>query len=321
MNVRILPLVVAIAACQRAPALPPVPQASTADTASAIEAVSLLGQPLTRPVLPEATRIRYEEALAEARTRHYADPGDVDGIIWLGRRTAYLGRFRDAIEIYTRGIQRHPNDARLYRHRGHRYITIRQFDRAIDDFERAAALIAGRPDEIEPDGLPNARNIPTSTLQSNIWYHLGLAHYLKGDFERALGAYRECLAVSKNPDMLVATSHWLYMTLRRLGRTAEAAEILTPIRADLDVIENGAYHRLLLMYKGEVPVDSLLPAVSGAALDDVTTAYGVGNWYLYNGDTARAEEIFRRIVATGNWAPFGAIAAEAELARRTRPSS
>jgi tetratricopeptide (TPR) repeat protein len=295
--------------------LPPVPPASTVDTASAIEAVSLLGQPLTRPVLPEETRRRYEEALAEARTRHYADPGDVDGIIWLGRRTAYLGRFREAIEIYTRGLQRHADDARLYRHRGHRSITIRQFDRALADFERAAALVAGRPDEIEPDGLPNARNIPTSTLQSNVWYHLGLAHYLRGDFERALGAYRKCMDVSKNPDMLVATSHWLYMTLRRLGRASEAADVLEPIRADLDVIENGAYHRLLLMYKGEIPVDSLLPTVSGAALDDVTTAYGVGNWYLYNGDAARAEEIFRRIVATGNWAAFGAIAAEAELAR------
>jgi hypothetical protein len=116
--------------------------------------------------------------------------------------------------------------------------------------------------------------------------------------------------------MLVATSHWLYMTLRRLGRDTEAARALEPIRSDLDVIENGAYHRLLLMYKGELPVDSLLSATPSAALDDVTTAYGVGNWYLYNGDAARAEEIFQRIVAAGNWAAFGAIAAEAELATR-----
>ena len=277
--------------------------------------MSLLGQPLSRPTLPEDTRRRYEEALAEARQRSYADPGDADALIWLGRRTAYLGRFRDAIELYTRGIQRHPRDPRLYRHRGHRYITIRDLDRAIADLDRAASLVGGREDEIEPDGIPNARNIPTSTLQSNIWYHLGLAHYLKGDFERALRAYRSCIGVSKNPDMLVATSHWLYMTLRRLGRDAEAARVLDPIRADLDVIENRAYHRLLLMYKGDLPVDSLLPATSSAALDDVTTAYGVGNWFLYNGDADRAKAIFERIVASGNWAAFGAIAAEAELAR------
>jgi tetratricopeptide (TPR) repeat protein len=319
MTLRILTLLlVLVTACRSGPVLPPLPEANAAERGIDIEAMSLLGQPLARPVLPEETRRRYEEALAEARQRNYADPGDADALIWLGRRTAYLGRYRDAIDIYTRGMQRHSGDARLYRHRGHRYITIRELDRAIADLERAAALTAGREDEIEPDGLPNARNTPTSTLQSNIWYHLGLAYYLQGDFERALRAYRACMKVSKNPDMLVATSHWLYMTLRRLGRDGEAARVLEPIRADLDVIENGAYHRLLLMYKGELPVDSLLSASSSAALDDVTTAYGVGNWYLYNGDATRANEIFRRIVATGNWAAFGAIAAEAELARSVR---
>src|SRR5688500_13981092 len=318
MSHRIATVALVLSACPSGPALPPTPRTDTAQPAIEIEAMSLLGQPLARPVLAEETRRRYEEALAEARQRNYADPGDADAIIWLGRRTAYLGRYRDAIEIYTRGIQRHPGEARLYRHRGHRYITIRELDRAIADLERAAALTRGDDDEIEPDGLPNARNTPTSTLQSNIWYHLGLAYYLKGDFEQALRAYRACMDVSKNPDMLVATSHWLYMTLRRLGRDAEAARVLEPIRPDLDVIENGAYHRLLLMYKGDQPVDSLLVTSSSAALDDVTTAYGVGNWYLYNGNRARAEQIFERIVAAGNWAAFGAIAAEAELSRSVR---
>jgi tetratricopeptide (TPR) repeat protein len=313
---RIAILAIALAACQSAPALPPLPQTQAAETASEIEAVSLLGQPLARPALAEETKRRYEEALAEARQRNYASPGDADAMIWLGRRTAYLGRYREAIEVYTQGIQRHPGDARFRRHRGHRYITVRELDRAIADLERAAALVVGRDDEIEPDGLPNARNTPTSTLQSNIWYHLGLAHYLKGDFEQALRAYRACMDVSKNPDMLVATSHWLYMTLRRLGRDVDAKRVLEPIRADLDVIENGAYHRLLLMYKGELPLDSLLSTSSSAALEDVTAAYGVGNWYLYNGDPARAREIFQKVVATGNWPAFGAIAAEAELARR-----
>lgn len=310
---RLAAAVLLLVSCRSDPAPSPAPSGN-------IEARSLLGQPLPRPVLPEETRRRYEEALAEARQRSHADPGDADALIWFGRRTAYLGRFRDAIDIYTRGIQTHPRDARFYRHRGHRYITIRDFDRAIADLERAASLTAGHADEIEPDGIPNARNTPTSTLQSNIWYHLALAHYLKGDFARALTAYRSSMAVSKNPDMLVATSHWLYMTLRRLGRDAEAAQVLEPIRADLDVIENTAYHRLLLMYKGELPVDSLLSASASAALDDVTTAYGVGNWYLYTGERARAEQIFERIVATGSWAAFGAIAAEAELQRSSRSS-
>jgi dipeptidyl aminopeptidase/acylaminoacyl peptidase/tetratricopeptide (TPR) repeat protein len=283
-----------------------------------VEATSLLGEALSRPVLPAATLARMNAQLAEARRAFTRTPSDADSIIWLGRRTAYPGRFREAIAIYTEGIARHPDDARLYRHRGHRFLTTRQLDRAVADLERAYALTRGTPDEVEPDGQPNARNIPTSTLQGNIRYHLALAYYLKGDFARALPLYREDVAASAgNPDMLVASSHWLYMTLRRLGRTSEAARVLEPIRPDLDVIENGTYHRLLLLYKGALRVEELLGSVGpDGALDDITTAYGVANWHLYSGRRAEAEQLFRRILtAQGQWGSFGYLAAEAELAR------
>jgi len=278
------------------------------------EAISLLGEELRAPVLPEERRIELERQLDEARAAYERDPTDADAIIWLGRRTAYLGRYREAIAIFTEGIAKHPGDARMYRHRGHRLITVRAFDAAIADLERAAALVRGKPDEIEPDGMPNAYGLPTSTLQSNIWYHLGLAYYLTGEFEQALEAFRACMEVATNPDMHVAAADWLYMTLRRLGRDAEAAAVLEPITADMQILENHAYHRLLLMYKGELPPDSLL-ADDGDSLQMATQGYGVGNWYLYNGDPERAREIFERVVSLGNWPAFGHIAAEAELAR------
>ncbi|HWP36283.1 MAG TPA: tetratricopeptide repeat protein [Gemmatimonadales bacterium] len=283
-----------------------------------VEAISLLGDTLRAPPLSDSVRQAREAELADARAVLEREPNSADALIWVGRRLAYLGRYRDAVAVFSDGIERFANDARFYRHRGHRYITLRQFDRAIHDFERAADLVAGTPDEVEPDGQPNARGIPTSTLQFNIWYHLGLAYYLKGDFENALRSYRQCLAVSNNPDAVVATSHWLYMTLRRLGRSAEAAQLLEPIAPDMDIIENDAYHRLLLMYKGIFPPDSLYrPTGSGeVSLQDVTTAYGVGNWHLYNEHPAEADLVFRAIVAGRNqWAAFGYIAAEAELAR------
>src|SRR6185295_14267649 len=165
------------------------------------------------------------------------------------------------------------------------------------DLEQASKLINGKPDEIEPDGLPNARNIPTSTLQSNIWYHLGLAHYLKGDFERALNAYREAEKVSKNPDMLVATTHWLYMTLRRLGRKAEAAKVVEGIPNDLDLIENEDYYKLIKLYQGKLkPGDLWKHDDQGRdTLSSATVGYGVGNWFLYNGQRAEAEKVFRQI--------------------------
>jgi dipeptidyl aminopeptidase/acylaminoacyl peptidase/tetratricopeptide (TPR) repeat protein len=283
-----------------------------------VEATSLTGQPLYRPVPSGAVRERMESQLAVARQAYEHTPRNADSLIWFGRRTAYLGRFNDAIAIYTTGIAEHPDDARMYRHRGHRYLSTRQLELAVADFERAYALTKGKPDEVEPDGQPNARNIPTSTLQGNIRYHLGLAYYLKGDFEKALPLYREDIAASKgNPDMLVATSHWMYMALRRLNRNDEAAKVLEPISASMDIIENGAYHRLLLLYKGELKESDLLSNFgTDGNLEDITTAYGVGNWHLYNGRRAEADAIFARIVAAkSQWASFGYLTAEAERAR------
>jgi tetratricopeptide (TPR) repeat protein len=288
------------------------------DAARRPEAVSLLGEPLYPPELAPATLARLEADLAVARAAYDRDPVDADAIIWLGRRLAYPGRYREAIAMFTRGIGLHPGDARFYRHRGHRWITVREFERAIADLERAAELVAGRPDEVEPDGMPNPAGIPTSTLQSNIWYHLALAHYLRHDFERALPAWRRALEVSTNDDMYVATADWLYMTLRRLGRDTEAAAVLEPIHADMRILENHAYHLRLLMYRGELDPDSLLAVETDDPVQLATFGYGVGNWYLYSGDTARAHHVFRRILAAPNWAAFGYIAAEAELYRADR---
>ena len=297
-----------------APSSDDVADTGAAADSTPVEATSLLGEPLHRPILAAENRERLETNLATARAAYERTPTDADSIIWLGRRLAYLGRYREAIATFGEGIRAHPDDARLYRHRGHRWITVRQLDSAVADLSRAAELTRGQPDAVEPDGAPNRFGIPTSTLQSNIWYHLGLAHYLRGDFERALEAYRECMRVSTNDDMHVATADWLYMTLRRLGRDAEAAQVLAPIHADMRILENDAYHRRLLMYRGELSADSLL-ADEADALQMATQGYGVGNWYLYEGDTTRAREVFERVLSYGNWAAFGHIAAEAELAR------
>jgi dipeptidyl-peptidase-4 len=273
------------------------------------EATSFLGEPLYSPAPSASAVAKYEEA----KKIWVASPTDVDAIIWYGRRTAYLGRYRDAIRIYSNGIELHPEDARLYRHRGHRFISTRQLEKAIADFEYAAALTEDTDDEVEPDGLPNALGIPVSTLHSNIWYHLGLAYYLSGDYERALQAYAERAASAANNDMLVSTAHWRYMTLRRLGRDEEARAVLESITADMEIIENQAYHQLCLFYKGELEEGDLQG--DGSSPANAAIAYGVANWHLANGDTERGTELLEEIVAQDGWAAFGSIAAEADLAR------
>jgi tetratricopeptide (TPR) repeat protein len=255
-----------------------------------------------------------EARLADAVAAWDEDRNDADALIWFGRRTAYLGRYREAIAIFTDGIARHPGDARMRRHRGHRYLTVREIDRAIADFEAAARLMAGQPDAIEPDGLPNARDVPTGTLHSNVWYHLALARYLKGDFDGAALAWTRARDAVANADNLVAASHWLYLSLRRAGKAADAARVLVPITAGLDVIENGEYHQLLLMYKGERTAQSLL-ATADEGSGGSATRYGVGAWHFVEGRTDEAIELWQSILGGPDWPSFGHLAAEAEAAR------
>ncbi|MFP5248079.1 MAG: hypothetical protein ACLGH0_15405, partial [Thermoanaerobaculia bacterium] len=121
----------------------------------------------SKPVMSPEIQAQREQELATARANYEKNPNDADAIIWLGRRTAYLGNYDEAIAVFTEGIRKHPTDARMLRHRGHRWITLRRFDKAVADLTTAAELIRGKEDEIEPDGLPNARNLPLTTLQSN----------------------------------------------------------------------------------------------------------------------------------------------------------
>ena len=292
------------------------PEKVVAFAAAMPETKGLDGRSFFAPELAGDAKKRLEDNLTAATADFVKNPDDVRNIVWMGRRLAYLSRYREAIEVFSRGVAKFPSDARPLRHRAHRYITTRQFDQAIVDFEKAAKLMAGKPNEGEPDGAPGRRPTPSATLKFNIYYHLGLAYYLKGDFAKALTAYRECMKYSTdNDDSLVATSDWLYMTLRRLGQKAEAEKVLEPIKEGMNVLDNAAYYQRLLMYKGLRKPEDVLGNDEQDPLQVATQGYGVGNFYLVNGDTERAKAIFRRVVAGSQWAAFGFIAAEADLAR------
>ena len=277
------------------------------------QAMSLSGEPLYSPA-PAGDVL---DRLATARADYEADPDDADNIIWYGRRTAYAGDYRGAIAIFSEGIDKFPGDARFYRHRGHRYISIREFDRAIADLEKAAELIEGTENETEPDGLPNALNIPVSSLHGNIWYHLGLAYYLNQDWDNAYRAYRNGFDAGRNDDNRVSTSHWLYMIACRKGDEAAAATVLENISADMDVIENMSYHSLDLFYKGEITLDELLGGDDGSSAGDAIL-YGAANWHYCNGQPAKADDMLKRMLESSGWASFGYIAAEADLAARPK---
>ena len=276
------------------------------------EATSLDGKPLYRdPLITAEQRPELEANLKKAEADYASDPKKAENIIWLGRRLGYLHRYHEAIDAFTKGVELYPEDARFYRFRGHRYISVRDFDKAVSDLTRGAELIRGKPDEVEPSGVGGE----PSTLHFNVWYHLGLAHYLRGEFGKAVEAYLECMKASEDEESKVATSDWLYMAYRRDGKTAEAAKVLEPIREGMPIKENTAYYQRLLMYKGLVKPEAVLNPEEAEPLQVATQGYGVANWYLYNGDLDHAREVLQKVVAVGYWPAFGHIAAEVELQR------
>ncbi len=281
------------------------------------EAVSLLGHPLFAPALEAEVLVKREADRAAAARAAVLQQDSEQALIWLGRRTAYLGRFQESVAIYTEGLVRFQNSARLLRHRGHRWITLREFERAVTDFEAAKAAIDGTADEIEPDGIPNPSGIPTSTLHSNIHYHLALAHYLHGDFAAAAHAHADGAHLNTTPERMVSAGYWHALALLRAGRRSDATTVLAPITADFKVEENGAYHQLCLALQGHSDPEALWAAVrtQDSGNDKPTIGYGVAVMRLLRGDSAGATALLTEVVQSGPWAAFGAIAAEADLAR------
>ncbi len=128
-----------------------------------VEAISLLGDTLRTLPLTPAVRTRYEQQLAEARRAYDHTPTNVDSIIWYARRLGYLGRLRESSRLLARcgALSERSMDLPASRDR---YISVREFDNATRDLERAAQLVVGKPDIVEQDGQPNAANQPIGTL-------------------------------------------------------------------------------------------------------------------------------------------------------------
>ncbi|HET9026699.1 MAG TPA: tetratricopeptide repeat protein [Trueperaceae bacterium] len=256
---------------------------------------------------------------------------------------SYQDRHPDAVRVLSDGIARHPDSGLLYRHRGHFKVSIRDFAGAVDDFRTSVALLAGQPDEIEyyqaelmPEverlmlgqesellaettainaaNLERLRDVYKGTLQSSAWYHYGLAHYLRGEYDEAADKYRKTLELCVDDDMTVATTDWLYMSLRRAGRHDEAAELLAATDLAMHINEP-SYYRRMEMYKGVTSPETVLSPTDGDKKTLATQGYGVGNWYYYNGRHDEARAVFERILAVGHRAAFGTIAAEVDLAR------
>ena len=230
--------------------------------------------------------------IARAESALAADPRNVERIIQLGIAQSGARQFREAIQTFTRGLAIDPNNAMLYRWRGHRYLSVRDFDRAMRDLTRGAQL--------------------DSTIYG-IWYHLGIVRYARGDFTGAADAFRRAQPRAPDAGELAGSTDWLWMSLSRAGKKNEAQAMLD--RRPDSLPTSVAYARRLQLYRGSIGPDEVITAADTADVAVATLSYGVGNWYLTRGDTARARTWFERSVASGGWPGFGFIVSEIELRR------
>ena len=278
------------------------------------EAISFLGKTFFRPEDDNTTFLHKDSLLQEAKTIYQTDTTDLNSIIWYGRRLASMYRFRDAITIFSAGISIHPDAPELYRHRGQMYIITRHPDPAIADFKKAATLSMDRMIETEPDAIPNKLDLPLTNLRFNIYYLLGQAWYLKGDYEKAVEAFSSSDPYAINPDLKVAETYWLYLSFQRMGETVSAVSLLGMVDPNEEIIQNEAYLKTLLMYKSSLEAVNLTGSIADSTAD-LIELYGITNWYIWKNKPAEASIIRYKILSSTDWTNIGYIAAEADSSR------
>jgi hypothetical protein len=110
--------------------------------------------------------------------------------------------------------------------------------------------------------------------------------------------------------------YWHYLSLRRLGRDADAKAVLADYHPRMQIRDNDAYFAIVRAFAGDVPAEVFAPAADATHSTNLAMAYGLGAFRLINGQRDEAFTMFSKLAANPAWPSFAVIAAEAELARQ-----
>lgn len=267
---------------------------------------------------------------------------DVHRYVLAAKLRSYLGELDAAIAVLSEGLERYPQAPQLLRHRGEFLLTQLRLEEALLDFAKAETLLAGMDDEIDfyrAQLLPELERLllgkpaellaaPTpvneatlarwkhaykGTLKTSNAYHDALASYLLGDMARAAHRFRETLRHVAADDMRSASLNWLYLSLRRQGDHAAAAELIASVPAGLEAVER-SYADLLDLYAGRTPVAAMEEAVRDLPpRRAVTRAYGLAAWLRLEGQEQRGVAWLRKVIEVGDRQAFGHLAAMVDL--------
>ena len=232
--------------------------------------------------------------IARAQAALDVDAKNPQKFIALAVAQSGFRQFREAIATLTRGLEVAPNDVMLLRWRGHRYISVREFAKSRADLTRGFAL---------------------DSTNYGILYHFGVLRFVEGDFAGAAEMFTRSQPRAPDGGERAGSTDWLWMSLSRAGRAAEAAAMLARRPDSLPTPPNYAYVTRLKLYRGELTPETMFSPADTADVQVATLNFGLGNWYMVKGDTVKAKAAFDRSIASKGWPGFGFIVSEAELKR------
>ena len=236
-----------------------------------LPAAALLGQGVA-PELAQGSGLLSNPLLAEKDDGRIAKadealkkaPNDPELLLAAGRARDARMQFAGSIPLYSKAIALAPGDARLFRMRGHRYISLRRFKEAGADLEKA-------------------RSLAPSSFEAA--YYLGLALYFSGAYNEAANEFARCVNMAGKPDehartlpkgmpscaslhqnleFLVGMADWHYRSLRRAGRADEARDVLKGIPNNQQIRDSVSSYRALLFYKGVLKEADALAGLEGS---------------------------------------------------------
>lgn len=274
------------------------------------EAISFSGKPLY-PLKADIAVVKRSDSLLSI-VKSKAELSE-DDYVEIGRLLLMQNRYRDAMANWSEGISKYPESFKLYRNRGHRHINLRELDAAMEDLGKARDLMVGQPDAMEY----GADGKPTATTQHQVWYHIGIYHYLKGDYASCAEAFEKAVAATKEPNNIAGASDWLYNAYQRKGDKEKADQVLAPFTLEYPIEDkNYPYFRRLLLFKKLITPEEIIdPAMepSKMTVQDMTKLYGLANFYAYNGDPDKANELYKKVLLTDQWLGFAFAGAELDV--------
>jgi tetratricopeptide (TPR) repeat protein len=257
---------------------------------------------LAAPALAEGTALQlkrdHEQALAAFDRAIAADPSGADAYLLKCQSLAGLRRHEEAVAACTESLRLRPDQPDALRDRGHYQLNLGRVEPGLADLQKAESL---------------------TTRDRGVYYHLGLAYYLGGDFPRAAKAYEACASYSQDVAGKVECQAWLLPSLLRAGLRDEAKRLLAAVPAAPIEGHPGNYLDRLLLFKGTKTEAQVAATItSEGQISEATVGYSIGIWHLLNGREAKAREYFERSVASKYTPAWGYRASEAELKRLGR---